>query len=141
MTIIMRDLKKIIEHLAELKPAQPNLDSDLPVTIKEGVELLSSKLRHMMAQGFTLTELATALNEHGLPVKANTLSRYLAENQDDPLKKATKNRRTYKTKASTKAVSTEEMCLGSSKPVQSHDSSVMPAESGQESMVAHPLYD
>ena len=131
MTIIMKDLKKITEHLAGLKPAQPNLDSDLPVTVKEAVELLTPKLRHMKAQGFTLPELTAALAEHGLIVKPNTLSRYLADNPDD--QKTPRKRRT--SKASIEPGSTEP---GSSTAEPSPDNPVVPTEAGSESSTTYP---
>ena len=131
MTIIMKDIKKITEHLAELKPAQPNLDSDLPITVKKAVELLTPKLRHMKAQGFTLPELTAALAEHGLIVKPNTLSRYLAESQDD--QKTPRKKRA--SKASIEPGVTES---GPSTVELSPDSLVAPTEAGPESSAAHP---
>jgi hypothetical protein len=132
MPLIMKDIKKITEHLAGLKPAQPNLDSDLPVTVKEAVELLAPKLRHMKAQGFTLPELAAALAAHGLTVKPNTLSRYLAENQDGPLKKAPKKRRASKAGASTEPDGTKSE-LGSSAAAPPLDEPDKPDEADPES--------
>jgi len=131
MPLIMKDIKKITEHLAGLKPAQPNLDSDLPVTVKEAVDLLTPKLRHMKAQGFTLPELTAALAEHGLIIKPNTLSRYLAESQDD--QKTPRKRQT--SKASIEPGATEP---GSSTAEPSPDSPVAPTEAGPESSAAHP---
>ena len=136
MTIIMKDIKKITEHLAGLKPAQPNLDSDLPVTVKEAVELLAPKLRHMKAQGFTLPELAAALAEHGLIVKPNTLSRYLTESPGDPPKKAPIKKRAAM--ASIKPGATEQN-LGSPTAAPSPDSPSEPAKAEPESSAAHPL--
>ncbi|MDR3038224.1 MAG: hypothetical protein LBV21_02875 [Candidatus Adiutrix sp.] len=77
--ITVKEAKAALNHLRKLTPAQPRLDDDLNLSLKETVFLMAPELSRMVKRGFTLKELAAGLNGQNIPVKTTTLNRYLTE--------------------------------------------------------------
>lgn len=78
-TITVKKAKGAIQNMRKLTPANPKLDDDLEMTVKETVFLLAPDLIQMSKRGFTNKELSVGLAAEGINIKPGTLNRYLNE--------------------------------------------------------------
>ena len=79
MTITATQLKEIRQEFAALKPASVTLDGNRTMSVKEAVFILAPTLERMKKRGFDTQEIVEKLHEKGIEVKAQTLTKYLAE--------------------------------------------------------------
>lgn len=98
MTVTMKDIKTILEDLKTRKPPTKAMDSDQPLSNKEAIRHLASRLTKMKTRGFTTADLVEILKEHHLGIKGRDLNRYLNEYQ-----KGTSNACTLHVSSSTEA--------------------------------------
>lgn len=78
-TITVRKAKEALQHLRKLTPANPKLDDDLEMNIKELIFFMAPDLIQMSKRGFTIKELSDGLAAEGVAIKPGTLNRYLNE--------------------------------------------------------------
>lgn len=79
MTITANQLKEIRQEFAKLKPAAVTLDGNRTMTVKQAIFTLAPMLERMKKRGFDTQESVEKLREKGIEVKAQTLTKYLAE--------------------------------------------------------------
>ena len=79
MTITATQLKEIRQEFATLKPASVTLEGNRTISVKEAVFALAPTLERMKKRGFDTQEIVEKLYEKGIEVKAQTLTKYLAE--------------------------------------------------------------
>lgn len=79
MSITADQVKNIRQEFARLKPATVTLDGNRTLTVKQAIFALTPTLERMKKRGFDITELVERLHEKGIEVKAQTLTKYLAE--------------------------------------------------------------
>ena len=79
MAITATQLKEIRQKFAALKPASVTLDGNRTMSVKEAVFALAPTLERMKKRGFDTQEIVEKLREKGIEVKAQTLTKYLAE--------------------------------------------------------------
>lgn len=79
MSITADQVKNIRQEFARLKPATVTLDGNSTLTVKQAIFALAPTLERMKKRGFDITELVERLHEKGIEVKAQTLTKYLAE--------------------------------------------------------------
>ncbi len=78
-TITVQEAKVALKYLKTLTPANPKMDDDLEMSIKESIAFMAPDLLRLSKRGFTNKELASGLNACGIAVKPGTLNRYLNE--------------------------------------------------------------
>ena len=78
-SITVKKAKEAIQNLKKLTPANPKLDDDLEMTVKETVFLLALEFAKMTKRGFTIKALSDGLAAEGVHIKPGTLNRYLNE--------------------------------------------------------------
>lgn len=78
-TITVKAVKEALSNLQKLSPANPKMDDDLDISVKEAVTFMAPELIKMSKRGFTNRELTKGLNDQGIFIKAGTLNRYLNE--------------------------------------------------------------
>lgn len=78
-SITVKKAKEAIQNLRKLTPANPKLDDDLEMSVKETVFLLAPELVQMTKRGFTIKELSEGLAGESVQIKPGTLNRYLNE--------------------------------------------------------------
>ncbi len=78
-TITVQEAKEALKYLKTLVPANPKMDDDLEMSLKESIAFMAPDLLRLSRRGFTHKELANGLNACGLAVKPGTLNRYLNE--------------------------------------------------------------
>ena len=78
-TITVKEAKEALKYLKTLVPANPKLDDDLAMSIKEAVTFMAPDLAQFSRRGFTHKELADGLSSRGIAIKSGTLKRYLGE--------------------------------------------------------------
>ncbi len=78
-TITVQEAKKALKYLKTLVPANPKMDDDLEMSVKESIAFMAPDLLRLSKRGFTHKELASGLNACGIVVKPGTLNRYLNE--------------------------------------------------------------
>ena len=81
MTLTMQNIQSALDHLGRLRPARLNLSAKRGFSLREAVLFMAPKLTEMKELGFTTRELAAALAEQEIVIKAPTLNRYLSEYQ------------------------------------------------------------
>ena len=81
MTLTMKHIQSALDHLGKLRPARLNLSPKRDFSLREAVLFMAPKLTEMKELGFTTRELAAALAEQEIIIKAPTLNRYLSEYQ------------------------------------------------------------
>ena len=79
MNISASQVKDIKAAFAKLQPEKVTLNGTRSLTVKEAVFALAPTLERMKKRGFDMTELVEKLHEKGVPVKAQTLAKYLNE--------------------------------------------------------------
>ena len=77
----MKHIQSALDHLGKLRPARLNLSAKRDFSLREAVLSMAPKLADMKELGFTTRELAAALAEQEIIIKAPTLNRYLSEYQ------------------------------------------------------------
>jgi hypothetical protein len=77
--ITVKAAKAALQNLRRLTPANPKLNDDQEMTVKEAVFFMAPDLIRMSGRGFTSKELADGLAGEGVSVKPGTLNRYLNE--------------------------------------------------------------
>gem|GEM_PF-3485055 len=77
----MKHIQSALDHLGKLRPARLNLSAKRDFSLREAVLFMAPKLTEMKELGFTTRELAAALAEQEIIIKAPTLNRYLSEYQ------------------------------------------------------------
>ncbi len=78
-TITVQEAKGALQYLKTLTPANPKMDDDLEISVKESIAFMAPDLLRLSKRGFTQKELASGLNACGIAVKPGTLNRYLNE--------------------------------------------------------------
>ena len=78
-TITVKTVKEALSNLQKLSPANPKMDDDLDISVKEAVTLMAPELIKMIKRGFTNRELAKGLSDQGIFIKPGTLNRYLSD--------------------------------------------------------------
>jgi len=153
-SITVRKAKEALQKLRQLTPANPKVNDDLEMTVKDAVFFMAGDLLQMTKRGFTFKELSEGLSGEGIKIKPGTLNRYLNEcpaAKDIPEKskagsKTTKRKPTPKDKAA--GVNTEESAsenpkptldnpepdeqLGDVKSKSSHESEIAPSTVNEE---------
>lgn len=86
--ITVKQAKTALQNLRKLTPANPKVDDDLEMTVKEAVFFMAPDLIRMSKRGFTHKELADGLAGEGVSVKPGTLNRYLNEYVEKDLEKS-----------------------------------------------------
>ena len=81
MALSIKHIQSAIDHLGKLRPARLNLSAKRDFSLREAVLFMAPKLTEMQELGFTTRELAAALAEQEIIIKAPTLNRYLSEYQ------------------------------------------------------------
>ena len=81
MTLTMKHIQSALDHLGRLRPARLNLSAKRDFSLREAVLFMAPKLTEMRELGFSSRELAAALAEQEIIIKAPTLNRYLFEYQ------------------------------------------------------------
>lgn len=79
MTITASQVKEIRQEFSRLKPAAVTLDGNCVMTVKQAIFTLAPTLERMKKRGFDTQEIVERLHEKGIEVKAQTLTKYLAE--------------------------------------------------------------
>ena len=79
MTITANQLNEIRQEFATLKPAAVTLDGNHAMTVKQAIFTLAPTRERMKKRGFDTQEIVEKLREKGIEVKAQTLTKYLAE--------------------------------------------------------------
>lgn len=79
MTVTASRLKEIRQEFAKLKPATITLDGNRAMTVKQAIFTLAPTLERMKKRGFDTQEIVEKLNEKGIEVKPQTLTKYLTE--------------------------------------------------------------
>jgi hypothetical protein len=82
MPFTMKHIQSTLEHLGRLRPARPNIAAKRDFSLRETIFFMAPKLVEMKELGFTSKELAAALAEQNIAIKAPTLNRYLSEYQN-----------------------------------------------------------
>jgi hypothetical protein len=77
--ITVQEAKEALKYLKTLTPANPKMDDDLEMSIKESIAFMAPDLLRLSKRGFTHKELADGLNACGIAVKSGTLNRYINE--------------------------------------------------------------
>jgi hypothetical protein len=77
--ITVQATKEAVKYLKTLTPANPKMDDDLEMSIKESITFMAPDLLRLSKRGFTHKELANGLSACGIAVKSGTLNRYLNE--------------------------------------------------------------
>ena len=91
MTLTMKHIQSALDHLGRLRPARLNLSAKRDFSLREAVLFMAPKLTEMKELGFTTCELAAALAEQEIIIKAPTLNRYLLNIKPDGRRKAPQN--------------------------------------------------
>ncbi len=78
-TITVQEAKEALKYLKTLTPANPKMDNDLEMSVKESIAFMAPDLLRLSKRGFTHKELASGLSACGIVVKTGTLNRYLNE--------------------------------------------------------------
>ena len=81
MGFTLEHIHRTINNLGRLMPAKPNKDSNLKYSLKDCIFLMAPKLLEKREMGCTTNELAKALSDEEIDIKAATLNRYLHEYQ------------------------------------------------------------
>ena len=81
MPLSMKHIQSALDHLGKLRPARLNLSAKRDFSLREAVLFMAPKLTEMKELGFTTRELAAALAEQEIIIKAPTLNRCLSEYQ------------------------------------------------------------
>ena len=89
MSLSMKHIQSAPDHLGCMRPARLNLSDKRDFSQREAVLFMAPKLTEMKELGFTTRELAAALAEQEIIIKATTLNRYLSEYQAGREKVAT----------------------------------------------------
>jgi len=89
MALSIKHIQSALDHLGKLRPARLNLSAKRDFSLREAVLFMAPKLTEMKELGFTTKELAGALAEQEIIIKAPTLNRYLSEYQAGQVKEAT----------------------------------------------------
>ena len=76
-SITIKKAKHALQNLRKLTPANPKIDDDLEISIKEAIAFIAPDLIQMTKRGFTVKELSAGLAADGIDVKSSTLKRYL----------------------------------------------------------------
>ena len=84
-TVSVKKAKEALQNLRKLTPANPKMDDDLEMSVKETVFFMAPDLVQLTKRGLTHKEMSKGLADDGIHIKAGTLNRYLNEYQ------ATKN--------------------------------------------------
>ena len=79
MPITASQVKEIRQEFARLKPAAVMLDGNRAMTVKQAIFTLAPTLERMKKRGFDTQEIVEKLNEKGIEVKPQTLTKYLTE--------------------------------------------------------------
>jgi hypothetical protein len=77
--ITIQEAKEALKYLRTLTPANPKMDNDLEMSVKESIAFMAPDLLRLSKRGFTHKELANGLNICGIAIKSGTLNRYLNE--------------------------------------------------------------
>ena len=75
--ITVKEAKDLLKSMQKITPANPKLDDDLEMSIKEAVVFMAPGLIQLGRRGCTSKELAVGLAERGFSIKPGTLNRYL----------------------------------------------------------------
>lgn len=78
-SITIKKVKETLRNLRKLTPANPKIDDDLEISIKEAIAFMAPDLIRMTKRGFTVKELSAGLADDGFDIKPATLNRYLNE--------------------------------------------------------------
>lgn len=78
-SITIKKTKDALQNLSKLSPANPKIDDDLEISIKEAISFIAPDLIQMTRRGFTIKELSAGLALDGIDIKPGTLKRYLNE--------------------------------------------------------------
>jgi hypothetical protein len=81
MNLTTKQIQNALDHIDRLRPARLNLSAKRGFSLREAILLMAPKLMVKKELGFTTKELAAALAEQGIVIKAPTLNRYLSEYQ------------------------------------------------------------
>ena len=68
-----------MQNLRKLSPANPKIDDDLEMSVKETVFFMAPDLVQLAKRGLTHKEMSKGLADDGIHIKAGTLNRYLNE--------------------------------------------------------------
>ena len=79
MSITANQLKEIRQEFTKLKPSSVTLDGNRAMTVKQAIFTLAPTLERMKKRGFDTQEIVEKLYEKGIEVKAQTMTKYLAE--------------------------------------------------------------
>ena len=79
MTITASQVKEIRQEFARLKAAAVTLAGNRGMTVKQAIFTLAPTLERMKKRGFDTQEIVEKLNEKGIEVKPQTLTKYLTE--------------------------------------------------------------
>lgn len=76
-TLTIKQTKDALRNLRKLSPANPKIDDDLEISIKEAIIFIAPDLIQMTRRGLTIKELSAGLAIDGIDIKPGTLKRYL----------------------------------------------------------------
>lgn len=103
--ITVKKAKEALQKLYQLTPANPKVNDDLEMTVKEAVFFMAGDLLKMTKRGFTFKELSEGLAGEGIKIKPGALNRYLNEcpAAKEPPEKSDVDRKISKRKTAPKA--------------------------------------
>jgi hypothetical protein len=78
-TITVKKAKDALRNLRKLTPANPKMDDDLEISIKEAVFFMAPDLIQLTKRGLTHREISKGLAVDDIDIKPGTLNRYLNE--------------------------------------------------------------
>ena len=78
-TVSVKKAKEALQNLRKLAPANPKMDDDLEMSVKEAVFFMAPDLVQLTKRGLTHKEMSKGLSDDGIHIKAGTLNRYLNE--------------------------------------------------------------
>ena len=102
--ITVKKAKAALQKLRQLTPANPKVNDDQEMTVKEAVFFMADDLLQMTKRGFTFKELSEGLSGEGIKIKTATLNRYLNEcdTAKEPPEKSDADRKPAKLKPTPK---------------------------------------
>jgi hypothetical protein len=78
-TITVKKAKDALRNLRKLTPANPKMDDDLEMSVKETVFFMAPDLIQLTKRGLTHREMSKGLANDDIHIRAGTLNRYLNE--------------------------------------------------------------
>lgn len=119
--LTMKKTKDALRNLRKLSPANPRIDDDLEISIKEAISFIAPDLIQMTRRGFTIKELSAGLAVDGIDIKPGTLKRYLNEYLLASKKDSEKSQTSSKTDGSGDDKPKQDDELGDSDRADSHN--------------------